>query len=200
MPDVLRRDEFKHLRGASTRSEWPQNRKRNHPLHGEMHTSRVDGVKAPLHDGTPRSHILGRRVELPELVPEVVRVGAHVVLGQRHQDVGEVRLRVGAAHFFYRALLRSRRLQIIRDGFGGFVSCVKAATVSCLPTFYSAARRPARRRAVLGIFAPAVRHTRRQWEVASAAPGIESCCLATSGPRTSGLVHRPLLPSLSKKK
>ena len=38
-----------HLRGAfpSTRSERPQTRKRNHPRHGEMDTSRVDGVKAP---------------------------------------------------------------------------------------------------------------------------------------------------------
>ena len=34
-------------RGRSTRSEWPQNRKRNHPRPSLMHTSRVDGVKAP---------------------------------------------------------------------------------------------------------------------------------------------------------
>ena len=44
-------------------------------------------------------HIFGRRVELPELVPEVVRVRGDVVLGECHQDVGEVGLGVGAAHF-----------------------------------------------------------------------------------------------------
>ena len=47
------------LRGAflSNRSEWPQNRQRNHPRHREMDTSRLNEVKAPLHDGTPRSHL-----------------------------------------------------------------------------------------------------------------------------------------------
>ena len=35
--------------------ELPQNQKRNHPRHREMATSRVDGVKAPPHSGTPRS-------------------------------------------------------------------------------------------------------------------------------------------------
>ena len=46
------------LRGAfpSSRSEWPQNKKRNHPRHREMDTSRVDGVKAPQHFKTRRSH------------------------------------------------------------------------------------------------------------------------------------------------
>ena len=45
-----------NLRGASTRSERPQNQKINHPRHREMDTSRLDGVKASLHDGTPRSY------------------------------------------------------------------------------------------------------------------------------------------------
>ena len=40
-------------RSIAVRSEWPRNRKINHPLHCEMDTSRVDGVKASLHDGTP---------------------------------------------------------------------------------------------------------------------------------------------------
>ena len=44
--------------GLATRSEWPQTRKRNHPLHCEMDTSRVDGVKAPLHFKTRRSRLL----------------------------------------------------------------------------------------------------------------------------------------------
>ena len=35
---------FPSLRGAfpSNRSEWPQNPKINHPLHGEMDTSRIE--------------------------------------------------------------------------------------------------------------------------------------------------------------
>ena len=37
-------------------SETAQNQKRNQPFHCEMEMSRVDGVKAPPHDGTPRSH------------------------------------------------------------------------------------------------------------------------------------------------
>ena len=43
-------------RGRSTRSERPQTRKRNHPRPRLMDTSRVDGVKASLHNGTPGSH------------------------------------------------------------------------------------------------------------------------------------------------
>ena len=43
----------------TVRSEWPQNRKRNHPRHREMDTSRISEVKAPLHNGTPRSHDFG---------------------------------------------------------------------------------------------------------------------------------------------
>ena len=43
------------LRGASTRSERPQNRKRNHPRPSFPETTRIDGVKASLHNGTPRS-------------------------------------------------------------------------------------------------------------------------------------------------
>ena len=44
-------------------SERPQNRKRNHPLHGEMDTSRIEEVKTPQHDGTPRSHVAGRELD-----------------------------------------------------------------------------------------------------------------------------------------
>ena len=43
-------------RGRSTRSEMARNQKRNHPRHREMDTSRIEEVKAPPHDGTPRSH------------------------------------------------------------------------------------------------------------------------------------------------
>ena len=39
----------------STRSERPQTRKRNHPRHREMVTSRLNGVKAPQNRITPRS-------------------------------------------------------------------------------------------------------------------------------------------------
>ena len=46
-------------RSIAVRSEWPQNRKRNHPRHHEMDTSRISEVKAPLHNGTPRSHDFG---------------------------------------------------------------------------------------------------------------------------------------------
>ena len=44
------------------RSEWPQNQKINHPRPRLMETSRIDGVKAPQHRGTPTldSHA-GRR-------------------------------------------------------------------------------------------------------------------------------------------
>ena len=46
------------LRGASLskRSEWPQTRKRKHPRHREMDTSRIEEVKTPQHNGTPRAH------------------------------------------------------------------------------------------------------------------------------------------------
>ena len=39
--------------------KWPQNRKINHPRPPLLETTRVDGVKAPLHDGTPRSCVSG---------------------------------------------------------------------------------------------------------------------------------------------
>ena len=45
-----------------TRSERPQNRQRDHPLPSFLETTRVDGVKASLHDGTPRSHRQDRPV------------------------------------------------------------------------------------------------------------------------------------------
>ena len=38
-----------------SRSEGPQNRKRNHPRPPLLETTRDDGVKAPRHRGTPRS-------------------------------------------------------------------------------------------------------------------------------------------------
>ena len=47
-------------RGRSTRSEWPQNKKRNHPRRPLLETTRIDGVKAPRHRGTPRSHLRDR--------------------------------------------------------------------------------------------------------------------------------------------
>ena len=50
-------------RGLSTRSERPQNRKRDHPLPSFLETTRVDGVKAPQHRGTPRSDLLVRRFQ-----------------------------------------------------------------------------------------------------------------------------------------
>ena len=43
----------------SPRSEWPQNRNRNHPRHREMATSRMNEVKAPQHFKTRRSHVRG---------------------------------------------------------------------------------------------------------------------------------------------
>ena len=42
---------FLDLRGAS------HNRTRDHPRPSFLETTRVDGVKAPPHDGTPRSHV-----------------------------------------------------------------------------------------------------------------------------------------------
>ena len=42
------------LRGASTRSERPQNRKRDHPLPSFLETIHEDGVKAPQHFKTRR--------------------------------------------------------------------------------------------------------------------------------------------------
>ena len=41
---------------APTRSECPQNRRRNHAHGREMETSRLDGVKAPQHLDTRRAH------------------------------------------------------------------------------------------------------------------------------------------------
>ena len=46
-------------RGRSTRSEWPQNRKRDHPRPRLLETTRLDEVKAPQHRGTPRRHQSG---------------------------------------------------------------------------------------------------------------------------------------------
>ena len=49
--------------------EWPQIRQRNHPLHGEMDTSRIEEVKPPQHDGTPRSRVFFR---VPDVAPPAV--------------------------------------------------------------------------------------------------------------------------------
>ena len=51
--------------GLSTRSERPQNKKRNHPRPPLLETTRVDGVKAPLHNGTPRSCLRVAAVAAP---------------------------------------------------------------------------------------------------------------------------------------
>ena len=51
-------------RGLATQSERPHNRKLNHPRPRLMDTSRVDGVKAPQHRGTPRSYALRRHFGL----------------------------------------------------------------------------------------------------------------------------------------
>ena len=45
-------------------SEWPQNPKRNHPRPRLIYTSRIEGVKASPHDGTPRQHRHGHLVGL----------------------------------------------------------------------------------------------------------------------------------------
>ena len=80
------------LRGASSRSERRQNRKRNHPRPRVMDTSRVDGVKAPQHRGTPRSHdvVVDRLGHADDGDGVVV---ALEVLG----DLGRLRVRVVAA-------------------------------------------------------------------------------------------------------
>ena len=51
----------------SIRSEQPQNQKRNHPRPRLMDTSRIDGVKAPQHRGTPRSTGLPTQVRRRDL-------------------------------------------------------------------------------------------------------------------------------------
>ena len=55
-------------RAATMVSETAQNRKRDHPRPRLMDTSRVDGVKAPQHRGTPRS-CLGRDTPRPQNPP-----------------------------------------------------------------------------------------------------------------------------------
>ena len=87
------------LRGndaVAKRSERPRNRNRNHPLHGEMDTSRVDGVKAPLHNGTPSRtgpRFVGMRfsrfcpIRVPNFLDRGAAVDAEDVVGgarERH--------------------------------------------------------------------------------------------------------------------
>ena len=78
-----------------------RNRKRNHPLHCEMETTRVDGVKAPQHFKTPRSHLHHPR----ELV-DVTRVSkalredeVHVALHGVAED-GGVAVAVALEHVY----------------------------------------------------------------------------------------------------
>ena len=77
-------------RSIAVRSKWPQNRKRNHPLHREMATSRVDGVKAPLHHGTPRSHRLEVAHEVRKLrqIQGLVFISPFRFVGQEFDGVG----------------------------------------------------------------------------------------------------------------
>ncbi len=69
-------------------SEWPQNRKRNHPLHCEMDTSRVDGVKAPQHRGTPRSRRAADEKPNWPLVDDAPAAAPSIVLGAAAGDEG----------------------------------------------------------------------------------------------------------------
>ena len=59
-------------RGLATRSEPPQNQKINHPRPPLPETIHEDGVKAPPHDGTPRSclvHLRFFQLLSPVLLP-----------------------------------------------------------------------------------------------------------------------------------
>ena len=65
-PYIIPEDESR--RRASSSHETAQNRKRDHPPPALPETTRLDGVKAPLHDGTPRSHRQQARVLVAEPV------------------------------------------------------------------------------------------------------------------------------------
>ena len=56
------------------RSERPQTRKRNHPLPSFLETTRLNEVKAPPHDGTPRSRLVHLRL-LQLLRPVLLPLG-----------------------------------------------------------------------------------------------------------------------------
>ena len=75
---------------ASTRSERPQNRKRDHPRPTLLETTRVDGVKAPQHRGTPRSHRYDHRRRRKKSRPRGRRprscgAGLRLVVGSRRR-------------------------------------------------------------------------------------------------------------------
>ena len=78
--------------GRSTRSEWPHNRKRNHPRPPLLETTRVDGVKAPQHRGTPRSYRLD--LEVVDLPIKAADDGADVRVGRRDARVQAPRSQV----------------------------------------------------------------------------------------------------------
>ena len=48
---------FSNSGALSTRCETAQTRKRDHPRHQKMEATRVDGVKASLHNGTPHQYL-----------------------------------------------------------------------------------------------------------------------------------------------
>ena len=56
----LKPSKMSGLRGAfpSNRSEWPQTRKRNHPLHQKMDTSRIEGVSTRRDAASAQSRLL----------------------------------------------------------------------------------------------------------------------------------------------
>ena len=92
-------------RGRSTRSERPQIRKRNQPRHPLLETTRVDGVKAPQHRGTPRSYHLVALLDLVAVVVLLVVVIERIVLdGADVHDVVAVGHRLRAAAGAARAL------------------------------------------------------------------------------------------------
>ena len=64
-------------------SEPARNRQRNDPLPSFLETSRIDGVKAPPHDGTPRSHVVVARL----LLQNVLRVLVEVPRSLRRRDL-----------------------------------------------------------------------------------------------------------------
>ena len=64
------------LRGAflSNRSQRPRHRKRNHPRPSFLETTRLNEVKASLHDGTARYETLTADVRVDEVREEDVQV------------------------------------------------------------------------------------------------------------------------------
>ena len=83
----------------------PQTRKRNHPRHREMATSRLNEVKAPQHFKTPSPHFF-HRVAL--LLGHHIKISTHKFLHDRDHAVGHAV-----------ALLRDLGADGGRDGGGG---------------------------------------------------------------------------------